>query len=108
MFSELLQLFSGGLVPTFFLCRLEVIQGASVTAVKYTVNSLKADTTLRGTWLAGPDRIKFLLFFCNETLYKADTSLRRTARAGPEGVRLRESSLYVFCPIFFLNNLSNT
>ena len=54
----------------------------------------KADISLRRTWLAGPDRIKFLLFFCNETLYKADTSLRRTARAGPEDVRLRESSLY--------------
>ena len=38
---------------------------------------------------------KFLLFFCNETVYEANTSLRRTARDGPKGVHLRESSLYV-------------
>ena len=55
----------------------------------------KVDTSLWPTWLAGLDRIEFLLFFCNEPLYKADNSLRRTARACPDGVRhLRESSLY--------------
>ena len=49
-----------------------------------TVNSLKADTTVRQTplkgrhiWLVPTE--SFLLFFCNETLYKANTSLRCTA-----------------------------
>ena len=42
----------------------------------------KMDTSLRWTWLAGVDRIKFLLF-----------SVTKLSRAGPEGVCLRESSL---------------
>ena len=48
----------------------------------------KADTSLRRTWLAGPNQSSFSYF------YLMDLSIRQTARASPEGVCLRESSLY--------------
>ena len=76
------------------------IENTEQYIVPLTLSSIdttcKADTSLRWTWLAGSDQIKFLfIFFCNKTLYKADTSLKRTVIAGPEGVRLKESSLYI-------------